>query len=59
MLEVIEAYRILYGRYGLIRITREMIGFTREGIVKCWVNGNFGKNSPEMYAEVGSESLLV
>lgn len=45
--QALHGFHILYVNGGSANINDEMIGFTPDGRVKVWLNGNYAKNLPE------------
>lgn len=45
--KVVVALQVLTNKFGFFRISPKMIGYTKSGEVKVWINSNFALNWPE------------
>lgn len=47
LVAAVSAFKVLTNKFGFFRVSPRMIGFTKEGEVKVWINSNFSLNVVE------------
>ena len=57
IIDIVKGFEYLFRRFGSFAITEEMIGWTKLGIVKVWINEDFCSNYKQFSSE--SESTMV
>jgi hypothetical protein len=44
--DIVAGFSYLHRRFGLFKIKEEMIGWTNLGVIKVWLNYDYGLNNP-------------